>query len=314
MPLSRRIVLNAMLVGAADLCAPALACAAQRSRRQKTQLTVAALADDLMLIQGAGGNVVIATSSEDVLMVDGGSAERSDELLELIAKQTGGQPIKTLFNTHWHWDHTGSNEAIAERGATIIAHEYTKLWLGAEVISKWENRTYPPRPAKALPNQTFFQGAREISFGGRRIEYGHLPQAHTDGDIYVSFPTQNVLVAGDVVSGGSYPIVDYSTTGWLGGMINGLKTLIAKCNDGTRIVPGSGPVRGKADLEAQLEMCLTVLSRIGQSYYKGETWDELVASRPTREFDARWGNPDVFLRTAYEGAWQHVNEIRRVTR
>jgi cyclase len=311
MPLTRRTVLNATLAGAASLCVPGLACAAGK---KKPELTVMPLADDLLLIQGAGGNVVVATSAEGLLMVDGGSPERSAELLKLIAKQTGGRPIKTLFNTHWHWDHTGSNEAVAATGATLIAHENTKLWLGTEVISRWESRTYPARPAKALPNQTFFYGSKELSFGGRRIDYGHLPQAHTDGDVYVSFPMQSVLVAGDVVSGGSYPLVDYSTTGWLGGMINGLKTLIGLCDPGTRVVPGTGPLRSKTDLEAQLEMCFTVLTRIGQSYYKGETWAELVASRPTREFDAQWGNPDLFLRMAYEGAWQHVNEIRRVTR
>src|SRR5690606_34912871 len=132
-------------------------------------------------------------STDGVLMVDGGLAERTGELLKRIDQETGAQPIATLFNTHWHWDHTGSNEAVSERGATLIAHENTKLWLGTQVISRWENRTYPPRPAKALPNQTFYYGSKELSVAGRRIEYGHLPQAHTDGDIYVSFPAHNVL-------------------------------------------------------------------------------------------------------------------------
>jgi cyclase len=314
MQFSRRAVLKTALAGATSLCAPGLVRATLRPDASSPALTTTPLTENLLLIQGAGGNVVVATSSDGVLMVDGGSRERSAELLKLIDAHTGGRPIKTLFNTHWHWDHTGSNEALAERGATIIAHENTRLWLGTEVHSKWEQRTYLPFPQKALPNQTFFYGSKELSFGGRRIEYGYLPQAHTDGDIYVSFPEDNVLVAGDVVSGGRYPIVDYSTTGWLGGMINGLKTLIGKCDAGTRIVPGAGPLRSKADLESQLEMCFTVLSRISQSYYKGETWAELVASRPTREFDAEWGDPELFLKMAYEGAWYHINEIRRVTR
>ena len=123
-----------------------------------------------------------------------------------------------------------------------------------------------------------------------------------------------MLVAGDVVSGGGYPLVDYCTNGWSGGMINGLKTLIKMSDASTRIVPGSGPLRTRADLEAQLDMCFTVLQKISDSYYKGQTWEELVASRPTRDFDARWGNPDLFLRNSYEGAWLHINEIRRVTR
>ena len=167
MPVTRRTVLNATLAGAASLCAPGFATAALRSAKEKAEITVAPLADDLLLLQGAGSNVVVATSPQSLLMVDGGSPERSGELLKLIAKHTGGRPIETLLNTHWHWDHTGSNEAAAERGAAVIAHENTKLWLGTEVISKWENRTYPPRPAKALPTRTFFQGSKDLSFAGR---------------------------------------------------------------------------------------------------------------------------------------------------
>jgi hypothetical protein len=97
-------------------------------------------------------------------------------------------------------------------------------------------------------------------------------------------------------------------------MINGLKSLMKLCDASTRVVPGSGPLRTRADLEAQLDLCFTVLQKISESYYKGQTWEELVASRPTKDFDARWGNPQLFLRNSYEGAWLHINEIRRVTR
>jgi cyclase len=290
--------------------------AAHAAKATRTPIESTRLADDLFLFQGAGGNVVASTSSDGLLLVDGGSMERSRELLKRISAETGHRRVQQLVNTHWHWDHTGSNEALAKAGARILAHENTKLWLSEEVISKWEGRTYPARPAKALPTDTFFYDAdaKPLSFGGQTLEYSVMPGAHTDGDLYVFFPRQNILVAGDVVSGGSYPIVDYCTGGWLGGMISGLKELLKKGDANTRIVPGTGALRTRADLEAQLDLCFTALSKIGESYYKGQTWDELVASKPTRDFDARWGNPDTFLRLAYEGAWHHINEIRRVTR
>jgi glyoxylase-like metal-dependent hydrolase (beta-lactamase superfamily II) len=237
-------------------------------------------------------------------------------LLKRIFAETGQRRVQQLVNTHWHWDHTGSNEALAKSGAGILAHENTKLWLGTEIISRWEGRTYEPRPASALPTQTFFydDDAKPLTFGGQKIEYSVMPGAHTDGDIYLFFPRQNVLVGGGVISGGQYPLVDYVTGGWLGGMIGGLKAMLKKGDANTRFVPGSGPLRTRADLEAQIDVCFTALSKIGESYYKGQTWDELVASKPMRDFDARWGNPDTFLRLAYEGAWYHINEIRRVTR
>ncbi len=318
--MSRRTLLQTSLgaagasVSAGFLGALIAPAAAARTRRDPIQATP--LADDLFLFQGAGGNVVAAKSADGLLLVDGGTAERTGELLKRVAAETGQRRVLQLVNTHWHWDHTGSNEALARAGATILAHENTRLWLSEEVISKWEGRTYPARPARAQPTQTFFYDAdaKPLSFGGQTLEYSVMPGAHTDGDLYVFFPRQNVLVAGDVVSGGEYPIVDYCTGGWLGGMIGGLKAMLKKGDANTRFVPGRGGVRTRADLEAQIDVCFTALSKISESYYKGQTWDELVASKPTRDFDARWGNPDTFLRLAYEGAWNHINEIRRVTR
>jgi cyclase len=272
------------------------------------------LGGGLVLYAGAGGNVVGLSGGDGLLLVDGGLAQHSKALLGAVRETQGKAPVRYLLNTHWHLDHTGSNQALAAAGAKIVAHENTKLWMEQEIISAWEGRTYPPRPRGALPNETFFYDSKALAFGGGELEYGHLPQAHTDGDIYVRFQAQNVVVAGDVVTDGRYPVVDYSTNGWLGGMLEALKALIAKCDGKTRIVPGSGALRTKADLQAQHDMCLTVLRRIGESYYKGETWQEFLASRPTRDFDAQWGSPDTFLATAYKGAWYHINEVRRLSR
>jgi cyclase len=311
---TRRTLLNASLAGAVSLSVAALAPRRAFGSAARDPISSTRLGDDLWLFAGAGGNVVAGGGRDGLLLVDGGAADRSAELLERVAAESGGHRVRTLLNTHWHWDHTGSNEALAKSGATIVAHENTRLWLGTEIASKWESRTYPPRPARALPTQTFFYGSKQMTAGKEEVEYGYLPQAHTDGDIYVFFPKQNVLVAGGVASGGSYPIADYCTGGWLGGMMSGLKILISKADAQTRIVPGLGPLRTRADLEAQLDLCFTVLARISESYYKGQTWQQLLESRPTRDFDGQWGNPDLFLKTAYEGAWLHINEIRRVTR
>ncbi len=311
--LTRRTFLNTSLQAAAGLSAVSLLPRRTFARSSDSILSTR-LSDELWLFQGDGGNVVAARDGDGVLLVDSGSPGSGSELQQRIAAECGTRRCVTLLNTHWHWDHTGGNEVFGKSGATILAHENTRLWLGTQVISRWEDRTYPPRPARALPTRTFFYGTQQMTFGKHAIEYGYLPQAHTDGDIYVRFPNANVLVAGGIVSGGIYPVADYCTGGWLGGMISALKALIAKTDATTRIVSGLGPLRSRADLQAQLELCFTVLSRIADSYYKGQTWQQLLDSKPTREFDAQWGDPGTFLKTAYEGAWLHINEIRRVTR
>jgi cyclase len=308
-PLSRRSFLSAAV------CAGIGAIASTPAASAGASATVSAsrLDKSVTVYTGCDGNVVAFAHDEGLLLVDGGSQERSAELLQAIAVETNARPIETLLNTHWHWDHTGSNDTLAAAGATIIAHENTKLWLGTRIISQWEGKTYPPRRPAALPRRTFFHDSERLDVGGQSVEYGYLPQAHTDGDLYVHFPTHNVLVGGGVVAGGRYPLVDFSTGGWIGGMIAALRMLVAKCDDQTRVIPGEGPVRTRADLEAQLEMCRTVASRIAASYFRGDTWDQFVASQPTREFDATWGNPDIFLRTAHASGWWHINEMRRGT-
>jgi glyoxylase-like metal-dependent hydrolase (beta-lactamase superfamily II) len=206
-----------------------VACARWAGAAESAALVVEPLAKGLFVVRGGGGNVTVLETSEGVLLVDGGSPERSADVLQLVKARTGAAKIHTLFNTHWHWDQTGSNRTLGPAGTRIIAHQNTKLWLGTEVFSKWQNRLYPPLPRDARPNQTFYSTG-SIIFAGEHIDYGYMPQAHTDGDLYVFFRDSNVIVAGDVVSVGAYPIIDYSTNGWIGGLLEGTKTLIGLAN------------------------------------------------------------------------------------
>lgn len=272
-------------------------------------LDVKKLADNFLLISGAPGNVLAVLGPEGVLLVNGGSAERSEELLKLVAEKSGGKPVQFLFNTCWHPQHAGSNEALGKAGTRIVAHENTKLWLGTEIDCRWQKTTYEPHPKAALPNQTFYTGVQKMTFGKEAVEYGYMPQAHTDCDIYVYFPGLNILATGDVVSEGSYPILDYTTGGWLGGLIEGQKTLLKVTNDSTQIVPGNGPVMTRADLDAENQMLAAVKDRLVKLMKQGLKPSEMIAAAPTKDFDAKWGNPDLFIELAYRGLWGHVREL-----
>lgn len=252
--------------------------------------------------------MVLLSGTDGALMVDGGSAERSPELLQVVAERTGGKPVRVLFNTHWHPECTGSNLALAKAGAKIIAHENTKLWMGAEIDVQWQHKIYPPAPKEARPTATFYTTG-QMTFDGQPVEYGYMLQAHTDSDIYVHFPQANILAVGDVVSAGAYPILDWSTGGWITGLWEGQKTLLGICNDQTKIIASSGPVLSKADLQAEYDMLTTVRDRLIKLLRQGKGPKEMIAAGPTQEFDAKWGNPDLFIQNAYKGLWGHVREI-----
>jgi cyclase len=263
------------------------------------------LADDLFVVRLPGeANVVAQTGAEGVLLVDGGSARASEALMRAVAGLPGGGPVHTLFNTHWHPEQTGSNERLGKAGRTIISHENTRLWLTTEVTQPWDGRRFTPLPNVAQPNKTFYTTG-ELASG---VRYGHIPDAaHTDGDIYVYFPRQDVLAVGDVMSGEGWPVVDWATGGWIGGILGGLQRVQALANGETRIVPGRGPVLGMAELKTQSEMYGTIYDRLTGLLNTGRSPDEAVAAKPAREFEARMGNSDEFVRRAFESLWAYLS-------
>jgi cyclase len=271
------------------------------------KLVAQALRGGLTLITGAGGNVVLLATPEGAVQVDSGTGARAQDLAKLVAEQLGSSPARTLFNTHWHLDHTGGNEAVAPSGTPIVAHENTRLWMSTKFYVEWEDRYYQRRPKAAWPNKTFFSSDPQplaVEVGKARVEYAHLPEAHTDGDIYVRFPEQNVIVAGGTVTAGRYPVLDYITGGWIGGLADATKKLIALCDADTLVVPDVGPVQRRADLEAQKDMLETVRQRIEAIALQGRGVQDMIAERVTKEFDARYaGDSKLFISNAYEGLW-----------
>jgi glyoxylase-like metal-dependent hydrolase (beta-lactamase superfamily II) len=302
----RRDFLGILLGGAAGLSLPSLAFG-QRADPSRA-ITATSLTNNLTLYSGAGGNVLAATGSDGVLLVNGGLQDRSSELLRALTEKSGTKRVTVLFNTDWYRERTGLNDAVAANGGTIIAHEYTKQYLGAEIYVDWQDRTYPPLPPRALPGRTFHTTGA-IDIGGEQVLYGHLGQAHTDAAIYVFFPAANVLVAGGALSVGQYPIADYTTGGWLGGLVAANKTLLGLAKPDTRIVPGVGAVQTFADLQAHHDMLAAMMERFVKMMKQGLGPEDIIAAGPTREHDAIWGDPDLFVKTAYRGMWLHVREL-----
>ena len=193
-------------------------------------------------------------------------------------------------------------------GARILAHENTKLWLGGDFYVDWEKRAYKPNPPEMLPTETFYTSG-QMQFGGDEVRYACLPRAHTDGDIYVLFPRANVLVASDLLAADGYPIVDYATGGWIGGLEQATNKLLEITDAATRIVPAVGPVQGQEALQSQLALCTTMRERVREAFRNGMSFEDFVASAPTREFDAERGDPSQFLALVYKGAWGHNREL-----
>jgi cyclase len=267
-------------------------------------ITTTQLSDTLFLLGGAGCNIVVNTGKDGVLMVDGGLAENASALAQAVAALPHSGPVRTLFNTHWHPEQTGSNLTLGTAGATIIAHENTRLWLTQNITWPWDGRKFQKFPKIAQPNKTFYEKG-SLDSG---IRYGYISDAaHTDGDLYVYFADANILAVGDVAYGQGWPVLDWWTGGWIGGIVGGLQRIQTIANSETKIVPAQGPLLSFADITTQVDMYGTINDRLNQMINKGRGPSEAVEAKPAKEYEAKMGNSDEFIRRAFESQWAYLS-------
>lgn len=202
----------------------------------------------------------------------------------------------------------GGNLALGQSGATIVAHEKTRAHLATDYYLQNEDRYEKALPAAAQPTVTFFTGDQTLA-GDQRIEYGHLLEAHTDGDIYVFFRDANVLAAGDAISPLKDPALDWFGGGWLGGRADAQEKLLKLTDQNTRIVPSYGPVVGRAELQAELDMTRTLFDRMLDLVKKGMSAQDMLDAGVMKGLPRTFNDPYRFAYDAYKGYWAHHNSL-----
>jgi cyclase len=266
------------------------------------------LNDRLSLLTSGRTNVVALSAPDGLVLVDSGAPESSDRLMASLRRLSPSGRVGTVFNTHWHTENTGANDDLRQGGATIVAHENTRLWMATPVWIPPEDRYSQPRPKAAHPNKTFYTDG-SMNAGGERIDYGYLIEAHTSGDIYVFFRESNVLAVGDVASPARDPELDYLTGAWLGGRIDAMSRLLELSNAGTRIVPGYGPVMSRAELLADRDMMKTIYERAVDLVREGDSAEDMIEAGLLRGLARTWNDPPTFVRAVHKGLWAHHNKL-----
>ena len=245
------------------------------------------------LLQGAGCNVIAMPGKDGALMIDGGLAANADALLAAVRDVTRISRIHTLINTHWHPEQTGANEAVGRNGGVIFAHENTRMYLSNAVYSVTFKGRRPALPQPARPNRTT-RGDGSLEFAGQQIDYGYLPAAHTDGDLYVHFPKINLLVAGGVVSGEEWPLLDYRNGAWLGGRVRALERLAGLVQPDTRVVPAHGRVMTGSDIVRHRDIYQKLFVTMIGYLNMGLGPEDAVERNPLKEYQAEFGDPSAF--------------------
>jgi len=285
------------VAGAAALSSALLPIFAARSQQAAPDITVTDLGG-LILFQGTGSNVVAMPGDDGALMIDGGLAANADALLRAVHDATGNDRIHTLINTHWHPEQTGANLAVGRAGGVILAHEKTRMYLSNAVYSVTFEGRLQPLPEAGRPNR-ITRGDGSLEFAGTRIDYGYLPAAHTDGDLYVHFPEMNVLAAGGVVSGERWPLLDYRNGAWFGGRVRALEWLAELVDPDTRVVPARGRLITGRDIVRHRDIYQDLFEAMIDYMNKGFGAEDVVERNPLEQYEAEFGDPSTFLDGAY---------------
>ncbi|HEX6865019.1 MAG TPA: MBL fold metallo-hydrolase [Thermoanaerobaculia bacterium] len=264
--------------------------AAQERDFSKVEIKATPVAGKIYMLEGAGGNIGVSVGSDGLLIVDDQFAPLADKIRAAL-KGLGKGDLAFVLNTHWHFDHTGGNEAFASE-ATIIAHDNVRKRMekGQTIFGE----AIPPAAPKALPVVTFGESV-SIHFNGEEIRVLHYPHGHTDGDSVIFFTGSNVVHMGDDYFAGSFPFVDLESGGSLAGLTENIQKVLGQIPADVKIIPGHGPLSTKADLQGYLAMLEETTAHVRQRIEAGKDLKAIQAEGLPEKWK-EWGNG--FIKTA----------------
>jgi len=232
-----------------------------------------AVAGDVHLLQGLGGNVAVLRTAEGAVVVDTMTFRMQGQRIRERAEQLGGGPVQAVINTHYHLDHTHGNPGFAP-GTHVVATAKTLEHLKTLDAGYWTGAA-----AETLPNDTF-DDEHVLAIGGKTIRTVHPGRGHTDGDLVVLFVEDRVVHTGDLFVSGYYPNIDLEAGGSVRGWADALDRVLAL--DFDRVIPGHGPVADRAALTQFRDFMRELWSVAESAVAKGQSLDELRRTAPLR--------------------------------
>jgi glyoxylase-like metal-dependent hydrolase (beta-lactamase superfamily II) len=261
------------------------------------------LRNNLYLLVGDEGNVVVQVGDEGVLVVDSGSGRLADRTIAEI-RRLSERPIQFIANTSFRAEHTGGNVKLRAAGGdpsvrgSFFALQFADAGVGATIMAHQNVQTRmvaAKRPAEGMPSDTFLEERRRTFHNNDAIEMFWEPNAVTDGDSLVHFRGADVIVAGDVFTTTQYPMIDLQNGGTVQGEIQALNDILKRTvyghegEGGTIVVPGHGYVCDEHEVVEYRDMLVIVRDRVQAMVKKGATLAQVKAARPTADYDTRYG-------------------------
>lgn len=278
---------------------------------------------NVSVLVGDGANILVQTGEQGILLVDTGHTELSGKMIAAVKKLSKGQ-IRWILNTGPGEDHVGGNQAVANingssRHEQLVNTPFSQAVENVEIVASQAvldrmgaaEGKRPAFPSEAWPTETFVGPKDEVFFNGEAAEMLHTPAARTDGDSIVFFRRSDVIAAGDLFDTDRYPVIDLAKGGSLQGIIDGLNRVIDLAipayseEGGTMVVPSHGRICDEIDVVEYRDMLTIIRDRLRSMIAKKMTLAQIVAARPTMDYDPLYGattgswTTDMFVEAAY---------------
>jgi len=268
----------------------------------KVNIEVIKVSGTVYMLKGAGGNIGASVGDDGIVIVDDQYAPLADKI-QAALKGITDKPVRFVINTHYHEDHTGSNEYF-QKTAPIIAHDNVRKRLeeggvagnGASV--KFDAK---PQPKGALPIITFDHYVT-VHLNGEDIRALHFPAGHTDGDSIIYFPKSNVVHMGDDFVTYGFPFIDVSSGGSIDGMIDGVEKAIAQLPADVKVIPGHGSVSSLDDVRTYIKMLKDTRETVRAALKQKKTLDQMKKDKildPWKKYSGDFISEDAYLETLY---------------
>lgn len=289
------------------------------------------VADGCHVATGEGGNALAVVAKGETFVIDaknggfGAALRREAEAL--------GQPVKTLINTHHHFDHTGGNPAFT-KDLTVVAHANLPPRIGSHVnrsiqaaqgaiakLKQSQNAAAPkviadveaflksnPTEKDFMPNK-LMPSSGTITLGGVSVELYHVGAGHTDNDLIVFIPEHNVVHGGDLLFHRMWPYVDPTNSGAdTAGWITSCRKIIELCNEKTVVVPGHGEVGDVSIAQRQIDFFTKMREIAAREVEKGTTREEFLKLSPEEFKD--FGLAEMIKPATLGGLWDEASKAK----
>jgi cyclase len=253
----------------------------------KVQIKTIKISKNVHMLQGAGGNIGVLSGNDGVFIIDDQFAPLTKKIKAAISK-ISKKPIKYVFNTHWHFDHTGGNENLGKSGTVIVAHENVRKLLSKDQMLKVFGKELKASPKVALPVITF-NSRINFHLNNEHLNIFHVENAHTNGDGIIHFKESNVFHMGDTFFKDKFPFIDVQHGGSLNGIILAAERVLAMSNPKTKFIPGHGDLADQNDLRNYIRTLKDVQLRLSKYKRKNLSLDRLLKKKPLEDLDKTYG-------------------------